>query len=91
MSEFKIGDFVQFKEWEEMKQEFGVNSNGGIKVYCNFTREMKPFCGVVARIADVIHRSGTDVKIVCIDFGEQELGGEWFSFSTDMIKKINSR
>ena len=91
MSEFKTGDFVQFKEWDEMEQEFGVNSTGSIKVLCSFTREMKPFCGVVARIADVIHKEGTSSKIVCIDFGEQEFSGEWFSFSTDMIKKINGR
>ena len=91
MQDFKIGDFVQFREWDDMVQDFGVNSNGSIKVCCSFTREMKPFCGVVARTADVIHRSGTDAKIVCIDFGEQEFNGYWFSFSTDMIKKINSR
>ena len=91
MSDFKIGDFVQFKEWDEMLQEFGVNSNGSIKVQCSFPKEMKCFCGVIAQITDVIHRSGTDAKIVCLDFGEQAFSGDWFSFSTDMIKKINSR
>ena len=91
MQDFKTGDFVQFKKWEEMEQEFGVNSNGNIGVRYSFTREMEPFCGVVARIIDMKVDMESSAKRVILDFGDKSLTGKWFSFSTDMIKKINSR
>ena len=37
--EFKVGDRVRFKTWEEMKTEFGLNG-GSIACKFHFTPEM---------------------------------------------------
>lgn len=48
--EFKVGDRVQFKSWEEMEQEFGVNEDENIDIYPSFINEMRHLCGTFATI-----------------------------------------
>lgn len=39
--EFKVGDIVKFKSWEEMEEEYGLNGSGNIKCEFCFTTEME--------------------------------------------------
>ena len=58
---FKVGDKVIVREWGDMEKEFGLNSDGHIKVKFIFRKEMAELCGETAIImtCDVI---GGDVR-----------------------------
>ena len=43
--EFKVGDKLRIREWDDMKSEFGLNSSGNISCRFTFTQEMKRLCG----------------------------------------------
>lgn len=76
--EFKVGDRVQFKTWEEMEKEFGVDCSGDIKN--DFVTSMKHLCGTYATI-ETIGLNG-DIKLT--DFSAK--GDTQWVYSTDMIK-----
>lgn len=38
---------VQFKTWEEMEKEYGLQGNGYINCEFHFTEFMRPLCGKV--------------------------------------------
>jgi len=50
---FKVGDEVQFKSWEEMKKEYGVDCFANIATPSSFVTDMKPYCGKVCKIIKV--------------------------------------
>lgn len=53
--EFKVGDRVQFKTWEEMEEEFGLDDEGKhipIDTTC-FSTFMKHLCGTFATIKSI--------------------------------------
>ena len=54
--EFKVGDRVRIKTWEQMKKEFGENFDGEINCRPCFTEYMKHLCGRTAL--------GHEVKVV---------------------------
>ena len=82
--EFKVGDRVVIREWDDMEKEFGLNYLGGIKCKCTFTTEMKKLCGQVAQIKSF---NMFDNKCVRLEF-ENFTVNTPYSFSTDMIKKV---
>ena len=46
MRQYKIGEVVQIRQWDDMAKEFGVDSSGGIRcIPCGFVKEMKKYCG----------------------------------------------
>lgn len=77
---FKVGDRVQFKSWEEMEKEFGVDIEGDIKCRNVFNKDMKHLCGTFATVCDILSKH----VVYLTDFtarGETE-----FIFSDDMLK-----
>lgn len=48
--ELKVGQRVQFKTWEELVSEFGIDSRGDIAGGSYFTENMKHLCGTKATI-----------------------------------------
>jgi len=51
---FKVGDKVQFKSWEEMKKEYGVNCSwNDIPTPCAFVGSMDHLCGKRVKIIDI--------------------------------------
>lgn len=74
MIEFKVGDLVQVKDWDEMIKEFGIYSWGSIKCKFEFVRSMKKFCGKKLRITAI-----NDDKF----YLEND---DYWDFSTDMFK-----
>ena len=83
--EFKVGDRVIIRDWDDMEKEFGLNSLGSIKCKCGFTADMKKLCGKVAQIKSF---DKFDNRVVRLEF-ENFTKDTYFSFSTDMIKKVS--
>lgn len=87
---FKVGDRVQFKTWEEMEKEFGLDSDGDINCGFCFSKVMQPLCGTTATI-NVI--DGCAVKLG--EFQRERIPTELeviftqeFHFHTDMLKPV---
>lgn len=80
MSNFKVGDRIVVKEWDDMVEEFGGNK-GYINCKFGFVPVMKHFCGESGTII------GFDDKGfgVNIDFDNDTLE-EYYAISTDMVK-----
>lgn len=76
---FKVGDRVQFKSWEEMKKEFGLSGDETIPCSYYFTEMMKHLCGTYATIVSI-----RDKKVELKDFTAR--GDLAWAYSTDMIK-----
>ena len=47
MSEFKIGDILKIREWDDMAEEYGINRHGNIACDLVFIRGMKYMCGEI--------------------------------------------
>lgn len=52
--EFKAGDRVRVRGWEDMEKQFGVDNGGDIKANCYFTTDMRPLCGKKFKIKQVL-------------------------------------
>lgn len=81
---FKAGDRVQIKSWEEMEKEFGTDCVGNINCNMSFTSSMKKYCGATAIISAIDSDRTVELTSTSpnIDFSV-------WTFSTDMIKKVN--
>lgn len=53
MSEFKVGDKLRIRQWEDMKEEFGTDYNGAINCKYDFTEEMKHLCGLPFTVSNI--------------------------------------
>ncbi len=81
--EFKVGDRVQFKSWEEIEKEFGVNDCNGkpyINTYPWFIKDMEYLCGTYATISKI---DGHKVELK--DFTARADNSIW-TYSLDMLK-----
>ena len=82
---FKVGDRVRIREWDDMKKEYGLGSGfvgeDVINVFLSFTNEMKHLCG---RTATIKHKNG---KEVVLDFDDKSGDINW-TYSTDIIEKV---
>ena len=76
---FKVGDRVQFKTWEEMENEFGLDIDFDIQTYCDFRKGMKHLCGTYATIKQI---NGEGVELC--DFTAN--GDTLWCYSLDMLK-----
>lgn len=77
--QFKVGDRVQFKTWEEMENEFGVDGCNNIKTYFPFLDVMSDLCGTYATIKEI---KGS--RIILEDF-TCIYNTNW-NYSLDMLK-----
>lgn len=77
--EFKVGDRVQFKTWEEMVDEFGIFGGDIIPCVSVFVDCMKHLCGTYATITSI---AGEIIELR--DFTAK--GRLIWDYSTDMIK-----
>ncbi len=79
--EFKVGDRVIIRDWDDMEKEFGVNAFGSIKCNHFFTVRMKKYCGKVARI---INADRDDFALEFEDGKEAPA----YVFSHEMFRKV---
>lgn len=63
--EFKVGDRVRIRSWDDMRKEFG-GTTACINVPYSFTKNMRPLCGAVATIkeirGDIVELGGWSTK-----------------------------
>lgn len=83
MYNYKIGDEIRIREWNDMEKEYGLRSTTAINCKYTFTDAMKHLCGKKAKI---ISFRGKSVDLKFID----ESGRIDFYFSMDMIEPIPS-
>ena len=63
MSKFNVGDMVRVRDWEDMVEEYGLDSRNGENIMipdCIFVSKMKEYCGGVFEVADVYYIFGED-------------------------------
>lgn len=84
--EFKPGDTVVIREWDDMQEEYGLNEYGNIECACHFTTEMKDFCGIEMVIKSV---GRTDWGNTVVEFVSPVEGMNMYYFSTDMIRRVD--
>lgn len=79
----QVGDKVQFREWDDMANEYGTNWSGNINCDNTFMREMKHLCGTYATVVDA--SDTTNIKLT--DFTTTGGVTNW-SYSIDMIRRV---
>ncbi len=77
--DFKVGDTVRIRSWEDMEKEFGIKY-GTIQCEFEFVEAMRKHCGKILNI--------TSIEDGYIRFAEDV--GAW-NYSTDMIELIVSK
>ena len=80
---FKVGELVRIRQWDDMAEEFGINSWGAIICQCWLTVAMKPLCGKYAEITKI----RDDGKVELRFFNCDDSVENW-NYSTDMIEKV---
>lgn len=53
--EFKVGDHLRIRQWEDMEAEFGLNRSGDIPCEATFTQYMRKLCGREFHVDSKIH------------------------------------
>ena len=48
--QYKVGDWVRIRQWDDMKAEYGLDEYGNILVPLIFTDTMREYCGRWGRI-----------------------------------------
>ena len=81
--EFKVGDRVRIKSWEQMEKEFGMEFDW-IACKCGFNSEMRHLCGRTATISEI-----NDYKVKLTDWSD-DTGGLYWTISTDMIELVDT-
>ena len=86
---FKAGDRVQFKTWEEMEKEFGLDNYGNISPKhsdTSFVKNMKFLCGAFATVKKTNGRTVylTDISV------ENKSGWKW-CYSEYMLKPATDK
>ena len=65
MREYKVGDELRIREWDDMANEFGLNGSGNIKILPAFTKSMEYLCGekfTVSRIVGSCYFSFEEIE-----------------------------
>lgn len=83
--EFKVGDKVRIRQWNDMVEEFGLNSFNQIYTVPRFTQFMKPLCGQIATII-AFGKTFNGTPFIELKFNKTELDMDWNFYSKDMIE-----
>ena len=54
---YKIGDWVRIRQWDDMEAEYGLDMYGRIMIPLKFANGMRGFCGHWGRITNVYERN----------------------------------
>lgn len=81
MRQYKVGDVVQIRQWDDMAKEFGITDYYG-SIRCPhyyFTKGMKKYCGKKLRISII-------GKSINGEYYFLNNGNSWY-FTSDMFEK----
>lgn len=76
---FKVGDKIKIKSWDEMEKEFGLDSDGDINCNEGFIKDMAYLCGKEATIK----------KINLNNWLKLDIDVDDWVITTDMVKKCD--
>lgn len=79
---FKVGDRVVVRDWDDMAKEYGTSEGGTIHCCFGFTDTMRHLCGRTATVKEVIR------NYIKVDFDDKS-GDTLWSYSTDMFNPID--
>ena len=85
---FHVGQRVQFKSWEEMASQYGLNPTGSIKTTVSFVVGMKYLCGTYATIIDFC---GDENRCHLSNFSKCTTSDCYFNFTTEMLKPASTK
>ena len=89
MQEFQVGDIVRIRDWDDMADEFGVNSYGSIRCNGNFIPDMRYLCGLESKIVSIdnvrIFNSGRYGYVVHLERKEE------FMITNEMLEFVRSQ
>ena len=83
---FKVGDRVVVRDWDDMANEYGLSKWGDVKKDSQFTSGMKHLCGHTATVTAV--EKGLSFKIIKLDF-DDEYGTIGYTFNPWMFNPID--
>jgi len=81
--DFKVGDRVRIREWDDMESEYGLNARGSIGCRKTFVAGMKHLCGRTATISNI-----SDCKTVNLADWSDSSGASGWHYSTDMLELV---
>lgn len=79
---FKVGQRVIVRHWNDLVDEFGIDADGNIPCDACVTKQMKQYCGMPAMIADIEHHG--DMNIASLKFDGLDEPTIW-NFTFDML------
>ena len=53
VNDISVGDIVVFRQWDDMKKEFGLDDFGNIACKHTFVASMRKLCGMECMVTDV--------------------------------------
>lgn len=80
---FKVGDRVVVRDWDDMAKEYGVSKWGDIPKDSQFTNSMKHLCGRTATVTCV--EDGLSCKKVRVDFDDKSGSTACWAFNPWMF------
>ena len=82
MRQYKIGDVVQIRQWDDMAKEFGITNYGAIHcIPYVFVKEMKKYCGKRLEIIAISHSVNNANKYYYLS------GAPTWAFTSEMFEK----
>lgn len=83
--EFKVGDKVRIRQWDDMTKEFGLNKFNQIDTNPIFAQSMKPLCDQIATII-AFGRTFSGTPFIKLKFNKDELDTDLNFYSADMLE-----
>lgn len=81
--DFKEGDLVRIRSWEDMERQYGTNYGGDINTHFYFTPEMKQFCGKEYIVTERYYNGKVGLRPKSHKFSTT-----YYSVSADMIEIV---
>lgn len=78
MRSFCVGDRLRVRQWDDMEEEFGLDSDGNIPCMFVFMKVMRKYCGMVFTVKHIVGKEYFPE--------EEDLFGYRYSFSADMLE-----
>ena len=85
---FKVGDRVVVRDWDDMEKEYGVSKWGDISKDSQFTSSMKHLCGRTATVTCV--EAGFSFKKVKVDFDDKSGSTACWTFNPWMFNPTDA-
>lgn len=90
---FRVGDVVRVRDWDEMKDEFGLDPIGDILCKFRFTTSMKRLCGNIYHISQVEATERSDERDTQVWLEEKPMflsGSRSYTWCAGMLELVEA-